>query len=273
MTDRARPAAPERRRRAARQPEPAHARRATAAPSSTTPNLDRFAARADAVHQPRTPVRCRACRRATTSSCGALDFLWRPWGSIELWEQPITAALRGAGRDDDARVRPSAPVRDRRRELPHRLQRAGTTSAATRATRGARAPTRRVGMPARRVDGGWFTSASGSRRQVERAVRRLPHVVPRRGRLPRSAHDARRPRRGCDDAAGAPRPVAAVRRRVRPARAVRHARAVGRRCTTTSWDGERSDLAAVRRRRRSRRACSTERRAARSGPTTAPSCR
>ena len=23
--------------------------------------------------------------------CGALDFLWRPWGSIELWEEPITA--------------------------------------------------------------------------------------------------------------------------------------------------------------------------------------
>src|ERR1041385_7562004 len=29
--------------------------------------------------------------------CGALDFLWRPWGSIELWEEPITAQLRRAG--------------------------------------------------------------------------------------------------------------------------------------------------------------------------------
>jgi arylsulfatase A-like enzyme len=29
--------------------------------------------------------------------CGALDFLWRPWGSIELWEQPITHHLRRAG--------------------------------------------------------------------------------------------------------------------------------------------------------------------------------
>jgi hypothetical protein len=29
--------------------------------------------------------------------CGALDFLWKPWGSIEAWEQPVTAALRGAG--------------------------------------------------------------------------------------------------------------------------------------------------------------------------------
>jgi arylsulfatase A-like enzyme len=29
--------------------------------------------------------------------CGALDFLWKPWGSIEVWERPLTAALREAG--------------------------------------------------------------------------------------------------------------------------------------------------------------------------------
>src|SRR5581483_4472427 len=29
--------------------------------------------------------------------CGSLDFLWRPWGSIELWERPVTALLRAAG--------------------------------------------------------------------------------------------------------------------------------------------------------------------------------
>ena len=29
--------------------------------------------------------------------CGSLDFLWRPWGSIEVWEEPITARLRRAG--------------------------------------------------------------------------------------------------------------------------------------------------------------------------------
>lgn len=29
--------------------------------------------------------------------CGALDFLWKPWGSIELWEEPITIPLRKAG--------------------------------------------------------------------------------------------------------------------------------------------------------------------------------
>ncbi len=29
--------------------------------------------------------------------CGALDFLWKPWGSIEAWEQPITRVLRHQG--------------------------------------------------------------------------------------------------------------------------------------------------------------------------------
>jgi arylsulfatase A-like enzyme len=28
---------------------------------------------------------------------GSLDFLWRPWGSIELWERPLTVHLRRAG--------------------------------------------------------------------------------------------------------------------------------------------------------------------------------
>ncbi len=65
--------------------------------------------------------RCRACRRVTTSSCGQLDFLWKPWGSVELWED--TGRLRAAplGCGHDARQRPSASVRDRRRELPRRL--------------------------------------------------------------------------------------------------------------------------------------------------------
>ena len=29
--------------------------------------------------------------------CGALDFLWRPWGSVEMWERTLTSYLRGAG--------------------------------------------------------------------------------------------------------------------------------------------------------------------------------
>lgn len=29
--------------------------------------------------------------------CGAYDFLWKPWGSIELWEESVVAALHRAG--------------------------------------------------------------------------------------------------------------------------------------------------------------------------------
>jgi len=29
--------------------------------------------------------------------CGALDFLWRPWGSVEIWEDAITYELRKVG--------------------------------------------------------------------------------------------------------------------------------------------------------------------------------
>ena len=29
--------------------------------------------------------------------CGAMDFLWRPWGSIEIWEDAITVPMREAG--------------------------------------------------------------------------------------------------------------------------------------------------------------------------------
>ncbi len=29
--------------------------------------------------------------------CGTLDFLWRPWGSVELWDTPITRLVRGEG--------------------------------------------------------------------------------------------------------------------------------------------------------------------------------
>ena len=89
-----------------------------------TPHLDRFAARSTRFLRHVTgSLPCMPARHDIL--CGALDFLWRPWGSIELWEQPITADLRHAGRDDDAGHRPPAPVRDRRRELPHRLRRLG----------------------------------------------------------------------------------------------------------------------------------------------------
>lgn len=59
-----------------------------------TPNLDRFASQ----HATRFTnhvtgsLPCMPARHDIL--CGALDFLWKPWGSIELWEQPITRVLR-----------------------------------------------------------------------------------------------------------------------------------------------------------------------------------
>ncbi len=62
-----------------------------------TPNLDRFAAeRATRFLRHVTgSLPCMPARHDIL--CGALDFLWKPWGSIELWERPVTAALHEAG--------------------------------------------------------------------------------------------------------------------------------------------------------------------------------
>ena len=61
-----------------------------------TPNLDAFAATAvrfDNHHTGSLP--CMPARHDIL--CGALDFLWRPWGSVEIWEDAITYAMREAG--------------------------------------------------------------------------------------------------------------------------------------------------------------------------------
>ncbi len=61
-----------------------------------TPNLDRFAQRA--VRFERHYAGSLPCMPARHDLlCGALDFLWTPWGSIEIWEDPITVELRRAG--------------------------------------------------------------------------------------------------------------------------------------------------------------------------------
>ncbi|MGD8830996.1 MAG: sulfatase [Pseudomonadales bacterium] len=61
-----------------------------------TPNLDRFAK--DAVRFDNHYVGSLPCMPARHDILvGALDFLWRPWGSIELWEEPLTAPLRQQG--------------------------------------------------------------------------------------------------------------------------------------------------------------------------------
>ncbi len=61
-----------------------------------TPNLDRLAARA--VRFDRHVTGSLPCMPARHDLLvGSLDFLWRPWGSIEIWEDAITFELRRAG--------------------------------------------------------------------------------------------------------------------------------------------------------------------------------
>ena len=62
-----------------------------------TPHLDAFA-RERAVRFTSHVTGSLPCMPARHDIlCGSLDFLWRPWGSIEIWEEPITAQLRRVG--------------------------------------------------------------------------------------------------------------------------------------------------------------------------------
>jgi arylsulfatase A-like enzyme len=62
----------------------------------TTPNLMRFANRSIKFTNHHTgSLPCMPARHDIL--CGALDFLWRPWGSIEVWEDAITFELRRKG--------------------------------------------------------------------------------------------------------------------------------------------------------------------------------
>ena len=205
--------------------------------------------------------------------CGALDFLWRPWGSIELWEEPITRRLRARRRDDDARDRPPAPVRDRRRELPHRLHRLGLRAGPrgrpvahlSRPVLGGHA-----GPPG--GAGGWYWQRARRRPGDGRATTgRAPGSGPRRTSRARGRW-RRRPvaRRG--DAAPRPLVPRSSTSSTRTSRSTRPSR--GSAATTTSRGSD--DLliwppyadGAMR-----RRPARPSARAARSGPTTAPSCR
>jgi arylsulfatase A-like enzyme len=61
-----------------------------------TPNIDRLAKRAlkFTTHYVGS-LPCMPARHDIL--CGAWDFLWRPWGSVEIWEDAITAPLKKAG--------------------------------------------------------------------------------------------------------------------------------------------------------------------------------
>src|SRR5579872_3796495 len=61
-----------------------------------TPNLARFATGAVRFTQHYSgSLPCMPARHDLL--VGSLDFLWRPWGSIEIWEEAITVPLRRAG--------------------------------------------------------------------------------------------------------------------------------------------------------------------------------
>ena len=62
----------------------------------STPNLTRFKERALRFTNHHTgSLPCMPARHDVL--CGALDFLWRPWGSVEIWEDAITYDLRRKG--------------------------------------------------------------------------------------------------------------------------------------------------------------------------------
>ena len=177
---------------------------------------------------------------------GALDFLWRPWGSIEVWE------------DADHLPPPARPA-SRRCSCP-------TTRTCSRPAARTTTPTSTAWEYVRGHEGDpWRTRA---RPVVGRARPRSPaapggvHHAIRHSRtwfrdeddFPGAAHDGRGRPSGWTGRRRPPRPLPPVRRRVRSARAVRHARAVGV-AVRPRLGGPTADLAAVRRRRdRQRRA-------------------
>ena len=61
-----------------------------------TPNLDRFSERSVKFNRHYTgSLPCMPARHDIL--CGSLDFLWKPWGSIEVFEEPLTRQLRQQG--------------------------------------------------------------------------------------------------------------------------------------------------------------------------------
>ncbi|MFA5788150.1 MAG: sulfatase [Actinomycetota bacterium] len=61
-----------------------------------TPNLDRFARRALRFDRHYTgSLPCIPARHDLL--CGTLDFLWRPWGSMEIWERSLPSYVQEAG--------------------------------------------------------------------------------------------------------------------------------------------------------------------------------
>jgi len=61
-----------------------------------TPQIDRFAARSTRFDRHYTgSLPCMPARHDLL--CGSLDFLWKCWGSVEIWEDNLSAVLGKAG--------------------------------------------------------------------------------------------------------------------------------------------------------------------------------
>ena len=142
-----------------------------------TPNLDAFARRALRFEKHYTgSLPCIPARHDIL--CGALDFLWKPWGSIEIWEHSLIAHLRRGGRDDACSSPTTRTCSRRAARTTTPTSPPGTTSAAHESD-----PWRTRPDP----------SCDRARRMIERAGRE-PYdnsrvVLPRGGRLPGAAHD------------------------------------------------------------------------------------
>ena len=223
-----------------------------------TPNLDRFAATRAALRRTTTPARCRACRRATTS-CAARSTSSGSRGARSSCGR--TRRRTGCG---DAGVATMLVT-----DHPHLFETGGENYHADFTA--------------------WEYERGHERRPVEDAPRpelarrAVVRPLPCRRVRPRAAGSAARrdfpgrarwraAARWLDENARAARPLPALRRRVRSARAVRHARAL-RLAVRPVVGGTASDLAAVHGGRRRARRDGRARRRARSAPATAPSSR
>jgi len=61
-----------------------------------TPNLDRFVARSLRFQNHYAgSLPCMPARHDIL--CGALDFIWRPWGSVEVWEAALPRLCAAKG--------------------------------------------------------------------------------------------------------------------------------------------------------------------------------
>jgi hypothetical protein len=160
-----------------------------------------------------SPVRCRACRHATTFWSARWISSGGRGGPSSCGKSPSPSRC-GGRRHHHAGQRPSAPVRDWRRELSHRVPRLGLRARPRERSRGRRGPTRAgSGAGATRVPG------RARHYDVSRTHFREELDFPGPRTMSRAAAGSRECRR--------PRPLPAVRRRVRPPRAVRHAGALG----------------------------------------------